>query len=59
MVAALKDKFGELNLTYSIGGQISFDVFPKASRTPATTFGWAVAFMNTVSVQLPMFGCKG
>ncbi len=27
-VAALREKFGELNLTYSIGGQISFDVFP-------------------------------
>ena len=38
MVAALKEKFGELNLTYSIGGQISFDVFPKvspASRLPS------------------------
>lgn len=27
-VAVLKDKFGHLGLTYSIGGQISFDVFP-------------------------------
>ncbi|KOS18814.1 Phosphomannomutase [Escovopsis weberi] len=27
-VAALKDKFGHLGLTFSIGGQISFDVFP-------------------------------
>lgn len=27
-VAALKEKFAHLNLTYSIGGQISFDVFP-------------------------------
>lgn len=28
MVQALKDNFPDLGLTYSIGGQISFDVFP-------------------------------
>lgn len=28
MVAALKKEFPDYNLTYSIGGQISFDVFP-------------------------------
>ncbi len=28
-VAALQEKFAHLNLTYSIGGQISFDVFPQ------------------------------
>ena len=28
MVAAMKEEFKDLNLTYSIGGQISFDVFP-------------------------------
>lgn len=28
MVNALKEKFSDLELTYSIGGQISFDVFP-------------------------------
>ena len=27
-VAALKQEFAELNLRFSIGGQISFDVFP-------------------------------
>lgn len=27
-VAALKERFGHLGLTFSIGGQISFDVFP-------------------------------
>jgi hypothetical protein len=31
MIAALKEKFGHLGLTYSIGGQISFDVFPTGS----------------------------
>ena len=29
MVAALQKEFADLDLTYSIGGQISFDVFPK------------------------------
>ena len=28
MVAAMKEEFKHLNLTFSIGGQISFDVFP-------------------------------
>lgn len=26
MVSVLREKFGHLNLTFSIGGQISFDV---------------------------------
>jgi len=29
MVEAMKKEFADLNLTYSIGGQISFDVFPE------------------------------
>merc|ERR1711920_4693 len=29
MVAKMKKEFADLNLTYSIGGQISFDVFPN------------------------------
>jgi len=29
LVGILKEKFADLDLTYSIGGQISFDVFPK------------------------------
>ena len=28
MVEAMRKEFSDLNLTYSIGGQISFDVFP-------------------------------
>lgn len=28
-IAELKNKFGDLGLTYSIGGQISFDIFPQ------------------------------
>ncbi len=28
-VETLKEKFAAFNLTYSIGGQISFDVFPQ------------------------------
>jgi len=29
MIALMKVEFADLNLTYSIGGQISFDVFPQ------------------------------
>lgn len=29
MVAAMRKEFADLDLTYSIGGQISFDVFPR------------------------------
>lgn len=29
MIEALKDKFPDLGMTYSVGGQISFDAFPK------------------------------
>jgi phosphomannomutase len=29
MVAAMKEKFADLKLKFSIGGQISFDVFPE------------------------------
>ncbi|KAG1673954.1 hypothetical protein FOA52_015710 [Chlamydomonas sp. UWO 241] len=29
MVAVLREKFGDYGLTFSIGGQISFDVFPQ------------------------------
>jgi len=29
MIASMRTEFADLNLTYSIGGQISFDVFPK------------------------------
>ena len=28
MVEAMKKEFADLDMTYSIGGQISFDVFP-------------------------------
>lgn len=29
MIAVMRTEFADLNLTYSIGGQISFDVFPQ------------------------------
>lgn len=29
MVSAMRNEFADFNLTFSIGGQISFDVFPK------------------------------
>jgi len=38
MVAALKKEFHDVDLTYAIGGQISFDVFPN---------GWDKSFCLT------------
>ncbi len=29
MVSAMREEFADFNLTFSIGGQISFDVFPN------------------------------
>jgi Eukaryotic phosphomannomutase len=31
MIAALREEFKHLDLTYPIGGQISFDLFPTVS----------------------------
>ena len=41
MVAAMQKEFAHLNLTFSIGGQISFDVFLVAGtkRTPLPICG--------------------
>lgn len=36
-VETLKEKFAHLGLRYSIGGQISFDVFPEVSTTKSGT----------------------
>jgi len=50
MIAALKEKFGHLGLTYSIGGQISFDVFPTGQLpsllqlTTTDKSGWDKTF---------------
>lgn len=35
MVETMRKEFADLDLTYSIGGQISFDVFPKVADTEA------------------------
>lgn len=32
MVETMRKEFADLDLTYSIGGQISFDVFPKVGK---------------------------
>jgi phosphomannomutase len=37
-VAALKEEFKDIPLTYSIGGQISFDVFPNGWDKTCTLF---------------------
>ena len=38
MIAAMEKELGDLNLCYSIGGQISFDVFPKGIYFPFERF---------------------
>ena len=37
-IAKLKEEFADLDLTYSIGGQISFDVFPKVRAARFVVF---------------------
>lgn len=37
MVEVLRKEFAEYNLTYSIGGQISFDVFPQVRRRSSSS----------------------
>lgn len=53
MVSALKEKFADFGLTYSIGGQISFDVFPV---------GWdktyALQFVEKEFKDIHFFGDK-
>lgn len=53
MITALKEKFPDCGLTYSIGGQISFDVFPE---------GWdktyALQFVDKEFKDIHFFGDK-
>lgn len=54
MIIKLKNEFADLNLSYSIGGQISFDVFPK---------GWDKTYcLNFINgdefTQIHFFGDK-
>ncbi|KAJ8612131.1 hypothetical protein CTAYLR_002437 [Chrysophaeum taylorii] len=54
MVAAMQDEFKDLDLTFSIGGQISFDVFPR---------GWdktyCLSFINAEDFdEIHFFGDK-
>lgn len=38
-MAAMREEFSELNLTFSIGGQISFDLFPTVrASSPLMSF---------------------
>jgi len=42
MVEKMRKKFANLDLTFSIGGQISFDLFPKGwDKTYCLRFGGA------------------
>lgn len=57
MVEVLKEKFADLGLTYSIGGQISFDVFPQVSMhiqhlCPAG-LGWVVEEQPRQQLRFP------
>jgi len=54
MIETMQNEFSELNLTYSIGGQISFDVFPK---------GWDKTYcLNYINIsdydEIHFFGDK-
>lgn len=53
MVETLRKEFGDLGLTYSIGGQISFDVFPS---------GWdktyCLQFVEGEFAEIHFFGDK-
>lgn len=48
----LREKFAHLNLVYSIGGQISFDVFPEVTRSPVQ-----VPFMKGMCRNTGDHGC--
>eukprot|EP00962_Isochrysis_galbana_P040636 scaffold14757_cov111-Isochrysis_galbana.AAC.7 len=51
MVAKMRVEFADLNLTYSIGGQISFDVFPKVSPPLPAAIPHVAAGRRSVRVQ--------
>jgi hypothetical protein len=36
MIKAIQAAFPDIGLTYSIGGQLSFDAFPTGMSTPAS-----------------------
>ena len=40
MVEVLRKEFADYGLTYSIGGQISFDVFPQVRATGRGSRAW-------------------
>lgn len=55
MVAALEKEFKELNLKFSIGGQISFDVFPIGlvlfmSHSLVSRSGTTSQFLDILSI---------
>jgi phosphomannomutase len=53
-VALLKEKFADLNLTYSIGGQISFDVFPQVRNSEMARQGTSCS-LSVVSMGAKSF----
>lgn len=55
MIADLKNKFNDIDLTYSIGGQISFDVFPHGWDK---TYSLRHVTKNTNYDEIHFFGDK-
>lgn len=52
-VEALKVNFADLNLTYSVGGQISFDVFPQG-WDKVRLLKWACVMIN-ITLQMQTY----
>ena len=63
MVKVLREEFASLDLTYSIGGQISFDVFPKGwDKTYCLQFveGFdEIHFLGDKTYPVRALGCNG
>lgn len=60
MVEALKKEFGHLNMTFSIGGQISFDVFPKGQSSRPVSISHCLhntlVYFSQSKLALSLFG---
>ena len=65
MISKLREGFAHLNLSYSIGGQISFDIFPQVSSRRAFlsieygTMCWEGQPLSVTSFDLPALAGLG
>ena len=55
-VEVLRERFADLGLTYSIGGQISFDVFPQVCGTFAARSPIVESITGRVSFDVSPIG---